>query len=117
VALRPRLIWGPEDTNLVPQLVARARSGQLRLVGDGSNLVDTVYIDNAVDAHLRFAPVLAGIVWQDDRSRARRGIGRVLHHQVRLGDESELDHAQEERPHWNERDEELNEDDASLVSE
>jgi len=52
IALRPRLIWGPEDTNLVPQLVARARSGQLRLVGDGSNLVDTVYIDNAVDAHL-----------------------------------------------------------------
>jgi nucleoside-diphosphate-sugar epimerase len=52
VALRPRLIWGPEDTNLVPQLVARARAGQLRFVGDGSNLVDTVYIDNAVDAHL-----------------------------------------------------------------
>jgi nucleoside-diphosphate-sugar epimerase len=52
VALRPRLIWGPEDTNLVPQLVARARAGQLRLVGGGSNLVDTVYIDNAVDAHM-----------------------------------------------------------------
>jgi nucleoside-diphosphate-sugar epimerase len=52
VALRPRLIWGPEDTNLVPQLVARARSGQLRFVGDGSNLVDTAYIDNVVDAHL-----------------------------------------------------------------
>jgi len=52
VALRPRLIWGPGDTNLVPQLVARARSGELRFVGDGSNLVDTVYIDNAVDAHM-----------------------------------------------------------------
>jgi len=52
VALRPRLIWGPEDTNLVPQLIARARSGQLRLIGDGSNLVDTAYIDNVVDAHL-----------------------------------------------------------------
>jgi len=52
IALRPRLIWGPEDTNLVPQLLARARAGQLRFVGDGSNLVDTVYIDNAVDAHL-----------------------------------------------------------------
>ena len=52
VALRPRLIWGPQDTNLVPQLVARARAGQLRIVGDGTNLVDTVYIDNAVDAHL-----------------------------------------------------------------
>jgi len=59
MALRPRLIWGPEDTNLVPQLVARARSGQLRLVGDGSNLVDTVYIDNAVDAHLLAAERLA----------------------------------------------------------
>lgn len=52
VALRPHLIWGPEDTNLVPQLVARARAGTLRFVGDGSNLVDTVYIDNAVDAHV-----------------------------------------------------------------
>jgi len=52
VALRPRLIWGPGDTNLVPQLVARARAGQLRIVGDGTNLVDTVYVDNAVDAHL-----------------------------------------------------------------
>ena len=59
VALRPRLIWGPEDTNLVPQLVARAKSGQLRFVGDGSNLVDTVYIDNAVDAHLLAAERLA----------------------------------------------------------
>jgi nucleoside-diphosphate-sugar epimerase len=45
-------IWGPEDTNLVPQLVARYRAGQLRFVGDGSNLVDTAYIDNVVDAHM-----------------------------------------------------------------
>jgi len=59
VALRPHLIWGPEDTNLVPKIVARARSGQLRLIGDGSNLVDTVYIDNAVDAHLSAGKLLA----------------------------------------------------------
>jgi nucleoside-diphosphate-sugar epimerase len=52
VALRPRLVWGPGDSNLVPQLVDRARSGKLRFVGDGSNLVDTVYIDNAADAHI-----------------------------------------------------------------
>ncbi len=52
VALRPHLIWGPEDSNLVPQLVARARAGQLRLVGSGDNLVDTAYIDNAAHAHL-----------------------------------------------------------------
>ncbi|MDB4306331.1 NAD-dependent epimerase/dehydratase family protein [bacterium] len=52
VALRPHLIWGPGDTNLVPQLLSRARAGDLRFVGDGSNLVDTVYIDNAADAHM-----------------------------------------------------------------
>lgn len=59
VALRPHLIWGPGDRNLVGQLVARARAGRLRFVGDGSKLVDTTYIDNAVDAHLLAAERLA----------------------------------------------------------
>lgn len=52
VALRPHLVWGPRDNHLVPKIVARAKSGRLRLVGDGLNLVDTVYIDNAAEAHL-----------------------------------------------------------------
>lgn len=52
VALRPRLIWGPGDTQILPKLVARARSGRLRLVGSGDNCVDTTYIDNAADAHV-----------------------------------------------------------------
>ena len=51
VALRPRLIWGPGDNHLLPGLVARARAGRLRLVGDGLNKVDTTYIDNAAQAH------------------------------------------------------------------
>lgn len=55
VVLRPHLIWGPEDSTLIPNIVERARSGHLRFVGDGSNLIDTVYIDNAVDAHLAAA--------------------------------------------------------------
>jgi nucleoside-diphosphate-sugar epimerase len=52
VALRPHLIWGPGDTQLVPRIVARARAGRLWLVGDGSNVVDTTYIDNAAAAHV-----------------------------------------------------------------
>lgn len=52
VALRPHLIWGPGDTQLVPRIVDRARSGRLWIVGDGSNLVDTTYIENAAAAHL-----------------------------------------------------------------
>lgn len=51
VALRPRLIWGPGDRHLLPRLVARARAGRLRLVGNGDNLIDTTYIDNAAQAH------------------------------------------------------------------
>lgn len=51
VALRPHLIWGPGDPHLVPRLVARARAGRLRKIGDGKNLVDTVYVENAALAH------------------------------------------------------------------
>ncbi len=58
VAIRPHLIWGPGDTNLVPRIVARAKAGKLRFIGDGQNLVDTVYVDNAVDAHLLAANAL-----------------------------------------------------------
>jgi len=52
VALRPRLIWGPGDNQLLPRLVERARAGRLRFVGDGSNLIDSTYIENAAQAHL-----------------------------------------------------------------
>lgn len=55
VALRPHLIWGPGDTQLVPRIVERARRGRLRFVGDGQALIDATYVDNAVDAHLRAA--------------------------------------------------------------
>src|SRR5262249_48538554 len=52
VALRPHLIWGPGDNHLVPRILARARAGRLRRVGSGSKRVDSVYVDNAADAHL-----------------------------------------------------------------
>ena len=52
VSLRPHLIWGPGDNNLIPRLVARARAGRLRRIGHESKLIDSVYIDNAADAHL-----------------------------------------------------------------
>ena len=50
IVLRPHLIWGPRDSHLVPRIIARAK--RLVRVGDGKNLVDTIYIDNAVDAHI-----------------------------------------------------------------
>ena len=51
IALRPRLIWGPGDQQILPRLVERAKQGRLRIVGDGTNRVDTTYIDNAAQAH------------------------------------------------------------------
>jgi nucleoside-diphosphate-sugar epimerase len=54
-ALRPHLIWGPGDRHLVPRILARARAGRLRRVGDGRNRVDWIYIDNAAEAHVAAA--------------------------------------------------------------
>jgi nucleoside-diphosphate-sugar epimerase len=73
VCLRPHLIWGPGDNHLVPRILARA--GSLRVVGDGTNRVDTIYIDNAASAHILAAeklettPGISGRVYfisQDD---------------------------------------------------
>lgn len=57
-ALRPHLIWGPRDTQLVPRLIRRARSGRLRLVGDGTNLISMAYVENVAAAHLQAAKAL-----------------------------------------------------------
>ena len=58
-ALRPHLIWGPRDNHLIPRLIARARSGRLRRVGAGANLVDITYVENAAEAHVRAADALS----------------------------------------------------------
>ncbi len=50
VAIRPHLVWGPGDTQLVGRIVDRAAAGRLALVGGGRALVDTTYIDNAATA-------------------------------------------------------------------
>ena len=57
-ALRPHLIWGPRDQHLVPRLIQRAGTGHLRRVGSGQNLIDTVYVENAAEAHLQAADAL-----------------------------------------------------------
>ena len=63
VAIRPHLIWGPGDTQLVGRIVSRARVGRLVIVGSRTSLIDTTYIDNAAEAlvaALDRAPLLGG---------------------------------------------------------
>ena len=53
ISLRPHLIWGPRDNHLIPRLIRKARSGRLRRVGDGTNVVSVAYVENAAAAHLQ----------------------------------------------------------------
>lgn len=50
VAVRPHLVWGPGDTQLVGRIVDRARAGRLPLLDSGAALIDTLYVDNAASA-------------------------------------------------------------------
>lgn len=49
-SLRPHLVWGPGDTQLIGRILQRAKAGRLPIVGRGTSLVDTVYVTNAADA-------------------------------------------------------------------
>jgi len=49
-ALRPHLVWGPGDEQLVARIVQRAKGGRLVLIGNGCALIDTTYVDNAAAA-------------------------------------------------------------------
>lgn len=59
IALRPHLIWGPGDNHLAPRLIKSAKTGKLKIIGTGKNKIDTIFIDNAVYAHLLAANALS----------------------------------------------------------
>ncbi|MDR0705755.1 MAG: NAD-dependent epimerase/dehydratase family protein [Planctomycetaceae bacterium] len=56
--LRPHLIIGHRDRHLFPRLFARAKHGRLFRVGDGSNLIDIIFVENAASAHIQAANAL-----------------------------------------------------------
>jgi 2-alkyl-3-oxoalkanoate reductase len=85
IALRPHLIWGPEDNHLVPRIITRAKT--LRRVGNGNNRVDTIYVDNAARAHvmamqaLENNPAVSGRVYfisDDNPIRLWEMVDRIL---------------------------------------
>lgn len=67
IILRPHIIWGPGDSHLVPRVLERG--DRFVQIGDGRNRVDTIYVDNAADAHilamekLETNPELAGNIY------------------------------------------------------
>lgn len=72
VAVRPHIVWGPGDTQLVERVVDRASSGRLPLLGHGAALIDTTYLDNAAEG------IVAALDRLLDRPEAVRGRAYVL---------------------------------------
>lgn len=50
IVLRPHLIFGPGDTNLIPTILNKG--DRLRRIGAKENLADFTYIDDCVEAHI-----------------------------------------------------------------
>ena len=65
VCVRPGFVYGPQDHQLIPQLLDGLASGTFRFIGDGSKEMNIVFIDDLVDVLLRAAdtPQAAGQVY------------------------------------------------------
>ncbi len=73
-AIRPHLIYGPNDPHLLPRLVSRGKANKLKIVGSGMNRVDISYVDNVAHLHILAA---------EDLCSRRRSNGKVYF----IGDE------------------------------
>lgn len=66
VILRPRALFGPGDTTLLPRLIRVARRGVFPLFGSGDPQLDLTWIGDAVEAillALRSSPVCEGRIY------------------------------------------------------
>ena len=52
VVLRPRLVWGPGDTTIVPALKDAVDKGRFSWIGGGSHRTSTTHVDNVVEGLL-----------------------------------------------------------------
>ena len=68
VVIRPHLVWGPGDTQLVDRIITRARQGRLVLPDHGRALIDSTYVDDAA------AAIVAGL---DATSSSGSAVGRA----------------------------------------
>jgi nucleoside-diphosphate-sugar epimerase len=59
VSLRPHIIFGPRDTQIIPRLINRARQRKLIRIGDGANKIDATFVEDAARAHLLAADRLS----------------------------------------------------------
>jgi nucleoside-diphosphate-sugar epimerase len=49
VVIRPRLVWGPGDTTILPGLAEAVRAGRFAWIGGGGHLTSTTHVDNVIE--------------------------------------------------------------------
>ncbi len=49
VVVRPRLVWGPGDTTILPALADAVQNGRFAWIGGGRHLTSTSHVDNVVE--------------------------------------------------------------------
>ena len=73
VVVRPRLVWGPGDTTILPALVEAVAKGRFSWIGGGRHRTSTTHVDNVVEGLMLAATRAAG----QRLLRHRRRAGRV----------------------------------------
>jgi nucleoside-diphosphate-sugar epimerase len=60
--IRPSWMYGPRDRNTLPRLIKALQARRVRLIGDGNNLMNLIYVGDVADAAIRAArhPAAAG---------------------------------------------------------
>lgn len=49
VILRPKAIYGPGDTSILPRILKAARAGRLKQIGDGKTVINMTHVGDVVD--------------------------------------------------------------------
>jgi nucleoside-diphosphate-sugar epimerase len=52
VAVRPRFVWGPGDTTLLPQIAGLVEQGKFAWIGGGTQRTSVTHVDNVVEGLL-----------------------------------------------------------------
>ncbi len=83
VAIRPGIVWGPDDTVLLPEVLRRVRTGCFAWIDGGRSLCATTYVQSLADGLVRAAAATeAGgkvyYVTDDERITMREFLGQML---------------------------------------
>lgn len=65
IAVAPHQVYGEEDQLFIPSFIKAAKSGFLRVFGDGENVISFTYVDNIANALILAGNCLLGANYKD----------------------------------------------------